>query len=209
MIARVPQQRSRLAAIAGLSLAAALVAGRCEAQSGPPNALQGFSQNRNLPVKIQAATLEVRNTDKVATFGGGVHVSQGDTDMCSKTLVVFYETDGGKTGLKAAQPGPGGQQQIRRIEATGGVQVTQKEQNASGETGIFDMRSNTVTLQGNVVVTRGPNVLRGQRIVVDLTTGVSKIESNGFGGVEALIQSTRTDAAGGKEVVPCRPPRTN
>jgi lipopolysaccharide export system protein LptA len=205
---RLDRHRRGLA-IAALGFAAILVAGRSDAQSGPPNALQGFSQNRNLPVKIQAATLEVRDRDKVATFGGGVHVSQGDTDMCSKTLVVFYETDGGKTGLKAAQPGPDGQQNIRRIEATGGVLVTQKEQNASGETGIFDMRANTVTLQGNVVVTRGPNVLRGQRLVVDLTTGVSKIESNGFGGVEALIQSTRADAGGAKEVVPCRPPRTN
>ncbi len=206
---RISRHRKCLAGIAVLGLAAILVAARSEAQSGPPNALQGFSQNRNLPVKIQAATLEVRDKDRVATFGGGVHVSQGDTDMCSKTLVVFYETDGGKTGLKAAQPGPDGQQHIRRIEATGGVLVTQKEQNASGETGIFDMRSNTVTLQGNVVVTRGPNVLRGQRLIVDLTTGVSKIESTGVGGVEALIQSTRAEAGGGKEVVPCRPPRTN
>jgi hypothetical protein len=33
----------------------------------------------------------------------------------------------------------------------------------------FNMRENTVTLVGNVVVTRGSNVLRGQRLVVDLT----------------------------------------
>ncbi len=208
MTTRVSLPRTRLAAVL-LAFAAALAAGRSDAQSGPPNALQGFSQNRNLPVKIQSATLEVRDKDKVATFGGGVHVSQGDTDMCSKSLVVFYEPDGGKPGLKAAQPSPGGQQQIRRIEATGGVLVTQKEQNASGETGIFDMRANSVTLEGNVVVTRGGNVLRGQRLVVDLTTGVSKMESKGFGGVEALIQSTRVEAGGGKETVPCWPPRTN
>jgi lipopolysaccharide export system protein LptA len=196
--------------MAALAFAAAFAVTQSNAQGqGPANALQGFSQNRNQPVKIQAATLEVRDKDKVATFGGGVHVNQGDTDMCSKVLVVFYEPDRAKPSLKAAEPGPAGQQQIRRIEATGGVVVTQKEQNAAGETGIFDMRSNTVTLQGNVVVARGGNVLRGQRLVVDLTSGVSKMESNGFGGVEALIQSTRTDAGGAKEVAPCRPPATN
>ena len=39
---------------------------------GPPNALQGFSQNHDQPVHIEAATLEVRDKDKVATFSGNV-----------------------------------------------------------------------------------------------------------------------------------------
>ena len=58
---------------------------------GPPNALQGFSQNRDQPVHIEAATLEVRDKDKVATFSGNVHVTQGDTGMRCKSLVVYYE----------------------------------------------------------------------------------------------------------------------
>lgn len=33
-----------------------------------PNALQGFSQNRDKPVQIDAASREVRDEDKVATF---------------------------------------------------------------------------------------------------------------------------------------------
>ena len=41
------------------------------------------------------------------------------------------------------------------------------------------MRANTVTLTGNVVVTRGTDVLRGQRLVVDLTTGVTKMDLAG------------------------------
>ena len=49
----------------GLALAIALVAARAEAQgavSGVPNAMQGFSQNRDKPIQIEAATLEVRAT---------------------------------------------------------------------------------------------------------------------------------------------------
>ena len=41
---------------------------------GPPNALQGFSQNRDQPVKIQADGLVVRDKEKMATFTGNVHV---------------------------------------------------------------------------------------------------------------------------------------
>jgi lipopolysaccharide export system protein LptA len=146
---------------------------------GPPNALQGFSQNRGKPVQIEAATLEVRDKEKIATFSGNVHAIQGDTDMRSKTLVVFYEEDAAaKTGIKAAQPGPGGSSQIKRLEADGDVIVTQKDQTATGNKGIFDMRTNTVTLVGNVVISQGQNVLRGDRLVVDLTTGISRVEGS-------------------------------
>jgi LptA/(LptD N-terminal domain) LPS transport protein len=37
----------------------------------------GFSQNRDQPVHIEAATLEVRDKDKTATFSGNVRVTQG------------------------------------------------------------------------------------------------------------------------------------
>ena len=173
-----------LLAIAGAPLHA-------QPSKGPPNALQGFSQNRDQPVHIEAATLEVRDKDKVATFSGDVKVKQGDTGLRCKSLVVFYEGNDadGKT-LQAASPGPGGQQRIKRLEARGGVVVTQKEQTATGENGIFDMKTNTVTLNGNVVMTQGQNVLRGDRLVVDLTSGVSRVESgkNGQGRVQGLFQ---------------------
>src|SRR3954471_4850996 len=83
---------------------------------GPPNALQGFSQNRDQPVKIQAAAFEVREKDKTATFTGDVQVFQGDTEMRCKLLTVFYDEESGGRSLKAAEPGPSGQRQIRRIE---------------------------------------------------------------------------------------------
>ena len=205
---RFVDRRSRAGSRAGAWIFAATVAvllgilapTDAPAQKGPspqglPNALQGFSQNRDQPAKIQADNLVVRDKDKVATFNGNVHVTQGDTEMRSKVLVVYY-VDPNKPGpapataMKTAPPGapPGSseQQQIRRIEATGGVLVTQKEQNAAGDSGIFDMQSNTVTLNGNVVVTHGKDVVRGQRLVVDLGTGVSRIDG---GRVDALFGS--------------------
>lgn len=157
---------------------------------GPQNALQGFSQNRDQPVKIQAASLEVREKDKQATFSGDVHVINGDTELRCRSLVVFYDGDSGSSSsaknMKAADPGPGGEKSIKRIEAKGGVTVVQKDQNAAGDAAIFNMRDNIVTLTGNVVVTRGQDVLRGQRLVVDLTSGVSKMDQ---GRVEGLFQS--------------------
>jgi lipopolysaccharide export system protein LptA len=164
-----------------------------QANTGPSNALQGFSQNRDQPVQIEAASLEVRDKDKVATFSGNVHVIQGDTDLRSKTLTVYYEDDRGKAGaIKAAQPGPGGSSQIKRLEASGNVLVTQKDQTATGDKGVFDMRTNTITLTGNVVISQGQNVLRGERLVVDRATGVSRIEG---GRVQGIFQRGKEDGS--------------
>jgi lipopolysaccharide export system protein LptA len=197
--------RDCLPAVTAAWVALASLPALAQNNQGPPNALQGFSMNRDVPVKIEATTLEVRDKDKVATFLGNVHLVQGDTTMRCKSLVVYYEDNRDKdknkdkktagSGMKAAEPGPGGQQQIRRIEAKGGVHVTQKDQFATGETGIFDMTTNTVTLMGNVVVTRGKDILRGHRLVVDLTTGVSRMEAGrpGQGRVEGLFQPSQRD----------------
>jgi lipopolysaccharide export system protein LptA len=195
------------AAVVGASILIACQAGAQVNNKGPANPLQGFSTNREKPVRIQAASLEVRDKDKVATFSGDVHVTQGDTVMRCKILVVFYEGEAAKGGAPTtSQNGAQGQPQIRRMEAKGGVIVTQKDQIATGDRGDYDMRTNTVTLIGNVVVTRGQDVMRGQRLVVDLTNGVSKVDSGG-GRVELLVDSKPPRQDPNKSTPPAEPAR--
>ena len=181
------------AAAASILLAAASDAtAQPNGSKGQQNALQGFSQNRNQPVQIEAGALEVRDKDKVATFSGNVKVVQGDTIMRSKSLIVFYEGQQQQPGaptMKAATPGPGGSSQISRLEATGGVTVNQKDQTATGDSALFDMKANTVTLKGNVTVSQGQNVMRGDRLVVNLTTGVSQVIAGPASPVRVLMQS--------------------
>jgi lipopolysaccharide export system protein LptA len=183
----------RLSVAALLVAASAAAFAQGAANKGQPNALQGFSENRNKPVQIEAASLEVRDKDKKATFTGNVKVVQGDTTMQCRSLIVFYEQQDTPGAMKAAQPGPGGSQQISKLEATGGVKVTQKDQIATGDTAHFDMRANTVTLNGNVTVTQGKNVMKGDRLVVDMTSGVSRVE--GKGPVRLLIDQENNNNA--------------
>ena len=162
----------------GASTAAAGEAGAQSAVQGVPNAMQGFSQNRDQPIQIEAASLEMRDKKKEATFAGNVKVVQGDTTMTSKTLVVFYDSGpdqaasapatakGSKSGtMQSATPGPGGSSSIRRLEARGSVVVTQKEQVVTGDTAIFEPRANLTTMGGGVVLTQCKNVMRGDRLV--------------------------------------------
>jgi lipopolysaccharide export system protein LptA len=161
-----------------------------------PNALQGFARNRNEPVKIDANRLEVHDKDKLAVFSGNVYVQQGDTSMRCPELKVYYEGEvkgapknsgapsGGEAkpaaapaAAKASTTENNVQQRIKRLEALGGVIVVSKDQKATGDRADFDIKSNTVTLIGNVVVTQGPNVMKGDKLIVDLTTSRARMEA--------------------------------
>ena len=224
MIGLFPRNHDKRCAFIGaaaLALGAALLAGGAAiAQStmqGVPNAMQGFSQNRDQPIQIEAASLEMRDKKKEATFAGNVKVVQGDTTMTSKTLVVFYESGGDKPAtpqpaakgasakgapMQSATPGPGGASSIKRLEARGNVVVTQKDQVVTGETAVFDTKTNLITMlgggpAGQVVLTQCKNVLRGDRLMVDMTTGVSRVESDS-GRVQALLpQGGNNDCGSG------------
>lgn len=223
MIRRYQPAFASFGAASLVALLLASMPGTAQAQSsatGVPNAMQGFSQNRDQPIQIEAASLEMRDKKKEATFSGNVKVIQGDTTMTSKTLVVFYDgstaAPAGGTApatpapakpvkepakgapLPAATPGPGGSSSIKRLEARGSVVVTQKDQVVTGETAVFDTKTNLITMQGGVVLTQCKNVLRGDRLMVDMTTGVSRVESDSGKGVQGLfLQQSGSGCASG------------
>src|SRR4026207_1800239 len=89
---KITSPRALGAAAFALTLIAASNAVAQGAVAGVPKAMQGFSQNRDQPIQIEAASLEMRDKKKEATFAGNVKVVQGDTTMTSKSLVVFYDS---------------------------------------------------------------------------------------------------------------------
>ncbi|HTZ02795.1 MAG TPA: LptA/OstA family protein [Xanthobacteraceae bacterium] len=209
-----------------LMLAALTAAAPAIAQN--PSAASPFGavadQSKEQPVEIEAATLEVRDKNKTATFSGNVKVVQGDTTMKCQSLVVFYGQEvgiGETTPVKTSKSTPGmpqGAQNIRRIEARGGVTVITKDQNASGDLGVYDLKTKTITLSGNVVVSQGQNVIHGQKVVVDMVTGNARVESGstpgvtgvaGPGRVRALIQPGKGQNGGTTNFMTIGPGRPN
>ena len=190
-----------------LGASAGAESGATAAGQGVSNAVQGFSQNRDLPITIEAAVLEIRDKKKQATFSGNVKMVQGDTTMTSKSLLVFYDSDGKNQPIARSQrpgerngaamlppmqpapPGPHDSSSIRRLEARNHVVVTQKDQIVTGEKAVFDTTTNLITMLGGVVLTQCNNVLRGDRLLVDMTTGVSRIEMD-HGKVQGLLEQS-------------------
>ena len=194
-------------AFAGLALAfvTASAAAQPAQKDQPGGAMQGLQLNRDQPVKIESDSLEVRDRKQQATFIGKVKLTQGDTVLQCQRLEIFYEdgssapapkkgaAKGGQTAQQKGGGALGGGQQIKRAEAKGDVLVTQKDQTAKGDLGVFDVKTNKITLTGNVVVTQGANVLRGDVMEVDLTTNKTEVRSGKTSGrVEGLFNPSST-----------------
>lgn len=201
--------RILLALVIGAAMAGSAAAqGKTPRDTGTPNAMQGFSKNKGQPVNIEAERLEVHDKDKTATFSGKVVVTQGDTTMRCKTLIVFYVGQPGKDD--AAKPvtkdATGGEQKIKKLEARGDVVVNQNDQIATGDMAIFDMDTNVVTMTGGtsgVVLTQGQNVLRGTKLVVDMTTGYSRVEAGSAN--NGRVQGLFVPSGGQQPVGPAKP----
>jgi lipopolysaccharide export system protein LptA len=163
---------------AGILLAAAFVVtlgGGARAQDFAA-AFADFNTGSGDPIQIEADKLEVRDAEKVAIYSGHVRVRQGDTILEAPELRVFYAGEAAPNGTAGSS--------VTRIEAGPGVSVRSGDQTATGERAVLDMAKDLVTLEGNVILTQGTNVVRGDRVVVNLATKQGQVEG---GRVQTLI----------------------
>jgi lipopolysaccharide export system protein LptA len=142
-----------------------------------PGALQSLGKNREKPMQIEAASLQLSDRDMATAFAGNVQVTLGDSSIRCETLVVYYESRDRPGGIKTAEPGPGGARQIRELVARGGVVVSHQHESARGDFGDFEFDADRVTLTGTVTTTDTLTTLHADRIIVDLSTGRSLVQS--------------------------------
>jgi len=180
-----------------LGLAVVLLASPLGAQT-LNNTFGGLSQSSDEPIDIESDTLTVYDAKKYATFKGNVKAVQGTTTLRAAELDVHYIGGANKlTGqagegkgeavpvanqpaTKDAQGGDGAEARISKIEARGSVVITSEDdQTTTSDWALFDVPSQLVTVGGNVVLSQGQNVLKGDRLVIDLKTGESRFENTG------------------------------
>ncbi|MCB1505474.1 MAG: LPS export ABC transporter periplasmic protein LptC [Hyphomicrobiaceae bacterium] len=159
--------------------------------------MSSFHTDPNAPVDIKADQLELHEHDKVAIFRGDVQVQQGAFAVSTKELNAYYTGTSGISsiaapGAKTASEAERTQQQptrLTRLRTPGHVKVTSKNgQSATGDWSEFDMAANTVTLGGDVVLTQGRNVVKGTKLVIDMTTGESVIRTENAGPSATLAE---------------------
>lgn len=153
----------------------------------------GMKLDSTQPIEVVSDTLEVLQDQQKAIFSGNVVATQGNINMRAATMVVFYRnTDSGN----ASATGEG----IYRIEAERDVFFASPLETAQGDRAIYDVDGSTVSLFGNVLLTREGNVLKGTQMDYNLNTGRSvlvggnPVSQGGTGRVRGLFVPKKSGA---------------
>ena len=155
--------------------------------------------NSRAPISIDAERLEYIEKDQKFIYSGNVIARQGDATLKAPIVTIFLERDA--TRKPAGQGADTGMNdQIKRIEASGPVTVTSKDQVGTGDKGIYDKPNNKVFLIGHPVLTQGPNVVRGApdgTLEYDLDSGRANIRGGKGGGrVQSIFTPGSEDKKG-------------
>ena len=133
--------------------------------------LTSLTTKSDQPIDIEADKLEVLDGEKRAIFSGNVMAKQGGLTLRTRELTVNYTGSQGLSGSNA---------NITRIKATGKVLITtDKNQTATSDWADFQVVEQVMTIGGNVVLSQGENVIKGDRLVIDLKSGRSRFENEG------------------------------
>lgn len=118
-------------------------------------------------VNIEADRMEVLDSEKRAIFIGNVDAKRGEIAFKTDKLVADYQESAGDSGNTGTS--------VTFLEATGAVVIETPQQRITGSWAKMDVKSNQVTVGGNVVVTQGSTVLRGEQLFVDLNKDTSEM----------------------------------
>lgn len=154
---------------AALALATAVLA-------AGPSAAQ-IARNSDAPVDMTADELEVVNAQCLAIWRGSAEALQDNARLRADVLKI-YNKPGTKPGANAADRNCG---PLDRMEAQGNVYYVTPAQRVRSDAAVYDAASDTITMTGDVVAAQGKNVLRGQRLVIKVSTGEAQMQTSNKG----------------------------
>lgn len=119
-----------------------------------------------------------------ATAKGNAHVHEASRDVKADTITAFMSKKDNK---------------LERATADGRVIITMNGKEgkdvAQAQHGDYDLVKNTITLRGDVKLTRGTNHMQGDYATINLTTGVSSLQNNASKGGRVRAIFTSGDSA--------------
>lgn len=165
-----------LAFAAGACLTGALAA-------APPAAKPAAPSSKNCEINVASDKFTADLNAKTGTYSGNVVVTQCDTKLRADTVRISTLNN-----------------QADKVNASGNVVVdSPKSGTATGQTGVYDVPKKMVTLNGNVVLKKNKDVMRGAQLTINLATGQATLG----GGVKGTSQ------AGGRVQAVFTPNATN
>lgn len=124
-------------------------------------------QDSKKPIEITSDALEILQLENKAIFSGDVQAKQGDVNIRSEKMTVFYKKSDPKKGQKESK--------ISKVEIDNNVFISTPKETAKGSRGVYEVDSGVITLDGDVSLSSGKNIVKGRKLIYNMKTGQSNI----------------------------------
>ncbi len=122
----------------------------------------------NAPIDFGADHIELQDKANRGVLSGNVSVKQAEMTLNAARMTVTY------VGQVV-----GGNPQVSRLDASGGVTVRRPDQTAKSQYAIYDLNRRVITMLGGVSLTQGGgNTVNGGRLTINLDTGRAVIDGS-------------------------------
>ena len=122
-----------------------------------------YSDNRK-PVEIIADSMEWNKQLGQAIAVGNAKAIQGQTTIKANKIIAVLSEDNS--------------QQIKELQAIGKVVFLKDKQLATGDKATYYINLDKVIITGNVELKRDDNIIKGEKLIIDFLSGLSKMEAS-------------------------------
>ncbi|MEM8617007.1 MAG: LptA/OstA family protein [Pseudomonadota bacterium] len=126
------------------------------------------------PIRVKADRSEVLDRERKVLLIDNVDITQGDARLRADVVTLEYAPANAATASGLAS----GFGDIRTMTARGNVFYVTPDLKANGGLGVYNAERDVITLTGDVILVRGEDVARGQRLVMDLGAGRTVLDGS-------------------------------
>ena len=116
------------------------------------------------PIEILADSMEWNKQLGQAIATGNAKAIQGQTTIKANKIIAVLSEDNS--------------QQIKELQAIGKVVFLKDKQLATGDKATYYINQDKVIITGNVELKRDGNIIKGEKLIIDFLTGLSKMEGS-------------------------------
>ena len=117
------------------------------------------------PIEILADSMEWNKQLGQAIATGNAKAIQGQTTIRANKIIAVLSKDNN--------------QQIKELQAVGKVVFLKDKQLATGDKATYYINQDKVMITGNVELKRDGNIIKGEKLIIDFLSGLSKMETSG------------------------------
>ena len=116
------------------------------------------------PIEILADSMEWNKQLGQAIATGNAKAIQGETTIRANKIIAVLSKDNN--------------QQIKELQASGKVVFLKDKQLATGDKATYYLKQEKIIITGNVELKKDCNIIKGEKLIIDILTGLSRMNSS-------------------------------